>query len=55
MPKLNELVVHLFHGIGIYKGLRQITTNGSTQDCLEIEYLEESKVFVPIGHWAGSN
>ena len=48
LPKIDELVVHLFHGIGIYKGLRQFSTNGVVQDCLEIQYLEESKVYVPV-------
>ena len=48
LPKIGELVVHLFHGIGIYKGLRQFSANGIIQDCLEIQYLEESKVYVPV-------
>lgn len=48
MPKLNELVVHLFHGIGIYKGLKQISTKDIVHECLEIEYRDSSKVFVPV-------
>ena len=47
IPSINDRVVHLFHGIGIYRGLKQLTTSGGTQDCLEIEYYDESKVYVP--------
>lgn len=48
IPTINDRVVHLFHGIGIYRGLKQITTNGGTHECLDIEYFDESKVYVPI-------
>ena len=48
MPTLGDLVVHLYHGIGIFRGLKQITTEGIINDCLEIEYWEESKIFVPV-------
>ena len=41
-------MVHLQHGIGIFNGLKQIKANNVVNECLEIEYLNESKVFVPI-------
>tara|TARA_B100000686_G_scaffold38623_1_gene40019 strand:- start:6643 stop:9597 length:2955 start_codon:yes stop_codon:yes gene_type:complete len=47
-PIIGDLVVHLFHGIGIYKGLKNITSRNITTECLEIEYRDTSKVFVPI-------
>lgn len=48
LPQLGEKVVHLQHGIGIFNGLKQIKANDVVNECLEIEYLNESKVFVPI-------
>ena len=48
LPDEDDLVVHLSHGIGRFKGLRQLDTFVGLSDCLEIEYLDDSKVFVPI-------
>ena len=48
IPEINDLVVHLFHGIGIFKGLKNIKTKSISNECLEIEYRNNSKVFVPI-------
>ena len=48
IPEIGDLVVHLFHGIGVFKGLRNITTKNISNECLEIEYRNNSKVFVPI-------
>ena len=48
IPEIDELVVHLFHGIGIFKGLKNIKTKNISNECLEIEYKNSSKVFVPI-------
>ena len=50
MPILDDLVVHLTHGIGRFKGLKQIDTFIGVSDCLEIEYAENSRVYVPIEH-----
>ena len=50
MPTKNDLVVHLTHGIGIFNGLKHIDTFIGTTDCLEIEYANNSKVYVPIEH-----
>ena len=38
----------MFHGIGIFKGLKNIKTKSTSNECLEIEYRNNSKVFVPI-------
>ena len=48
MPEVDDLVVHLFHGIGIYRGLKNIISKNVIHDCLEIEYRDESKVYVPV-------
>ncbi len=48
IPAIDDRVVHLFHGIGIFKGLKNIKTNNTSNECLEIEYRNNSKVFVPI-------
>ena len=48
MPSEGDLVVHLTHGIGKFIGLKQLNTFVGISDCLEIEYQDNSKVFVPI-------
>ena len=48
IPEIDDYVVHLFHGIGIFKGLKNIKTKSTSNECLEIEYRNNSKVFVPI-------
>ena len=45
---LNDLVVHVQHGIGKYLGLKTISINNSPHDCLIIEYQEKSKLYVPV-------
>ena len=42
-----DLVVHLGHGIGVYRGLKMIERLGKKQEHLEIEFAEGSKLFVP--------
>jgi transcription-repair coupling factor (superfamily II helicase) len=46
--RTGEHVVHLDYGIGIYRGLRRITVEGSRRECLLIEYAEDGKVYVPV-------
>ena len=50
MPAKDDLVVHLTHGIGIFKGLKHLDTFLGVNECLEIEYSGDSKVYVPIEH-----
>ncbi|MGC6441462.1 MAG: transcription-repair coupling factor [Rubripirellula sp.] len=42
-----DLVVHLSHGIGLYRGLRQIEKNGQHIEHLTIEFDEGAKIYVP--------
>jgi transcription-repair coupling factor (superfamily II helicase) len=43
-----EFVVHLEYGIGRYRGLTRITVEGAERECLEIEYADQGKVYVPV-------
>ena len=42
-----DLVVHLSHGIGLYRGLRHIEKNGHAQEHLTIEFDGGTKIYVP--------
>ncbi|TMQ56974.1 MAG: transcription-repair coupling factor [Candidatus Eisenbacteria bacterium] len=43
-----QYVVHLDHGIGIYRGLKRITLDGQDTECIHIEYAQNDRLFVPI-------
>lgn len=47
---LNEgdYIVHEAHGIGIYRGLKTLSTSGYEKDYIELEYLGKDKVYVPV-------
>ncbi len=45
---IGDLVVHLDHGIGRYHGLKTITVQDRRQDCLELEYANDAKLFLPV-------
>ncbi|RCS46153.1 transcription-repair coupling factor [Bremerella cremea] len=45
--KKGDLVVHLGHGIGRYRGLRLIDKQGSAEEHLVLEFHGETKIFVP--------
>ncbi len=45
-----EFVVHLEYGIGRYRGLKRITAEGTPHECLEIEYADQGKVYVPVAN-----
>src|SRR5574337_749242 len=42
-----DFVVHEDHGIGVYKGLRQIAVGGTEGDYLLIVYADHAKLYVP--------
>jgi transcription-repair coupling factor (superfamily II helicase) len=46
---LNEgdLVVHLAHGIGRYRGLKMLEKAGNSEEHLELEFDEGTRIFVP--------
>ncbi len=43
-----DLIVHVDHGIGRYKGLEVITAAGAAHECLLLEYAEKSKLYLPV-------
>ena len=43
-----DLVVHVDHGIGRYKGLEVITAAGAARECLTLEYAEDAKLYLPV-------
>jgi transcription-repair coupling factor (superfamily II helicase) len=43
-----DLVVHVDHGIGKYRGLFEIEFNGEPQEVLTIEYADAAKLYVPV-------
>ena len=46
--KVDDLVVHVDHGIGVFVGLRQIGVGEQQQEFLELRYHGEDKLFVPV-------
>jgi len=43
-----DLVVHVDHGVGRYKGLEIVTAAGAAHECLLLEYAENSKLYLPV-------
>ncbi|WP_348769305.1 transcription-repair coupling factor [Buchnera aphidicola] len=48
--KINDLIIHIQHGIGKYKGLTTIKTASFESEYLIILYAEENKLYVPISY-----
>jgi transcription-repair coupling factor (superfamily II helicase) len=46
--KVEDLVVHVDHGIGRFVGLKQIGVGDSMQEFMELRYAGEDKLFVPV-------
>lgn len=46
--EVGDYVVHLLHGIGIYHGIAEIESSGSSKEVLEVEYEDGVRLFVPI-------
>jgi transcription-repair coupling factor (superfamily II helicase) len=48
--KVNDLIVHVDHGIGQFAGLKQISIAGGdiVQEFLELRYHGDAKLFVPV-------
>ena len=43
-----DLVVHVDHGIGRYRGLEVITAAGAAHECLHLEYAEGARLYLPV-------
>lgn len=46
--KPGDYVVHANHGIGVFKGIKQIYIAGNTRDYLDIVYDKGDKLYVPV-------
>lgn len=46
--KENDLAVHVDHGIGIFRGLKQVSVLGKIGEYIELEYADNAKLFVPV-------
>jgi transcription-repair coupling factor (superfamily II helicase) len=46
--KPDDVVVHIDHGIGRYRGLRHMKVAGTEGDFLALEYAEDAKMYVPV-------
>jgi transcription-repair coupling factor (superfamily II helicase) len=44
----DELVVHVDHGVALFKGMRLIESDGAHREYLELEYAEGDRLFVPV-------
>ncbi len=45
--KPGDYIVHIDHGIGIYEGLKKLTIDGNTLECLSLKYAQNDAVYVP--------
>ncbi|MBV8352594.1 MAG: transcription-repair coupling factor [Verrucomicrobia bacterium] len=43
-----DLVVHLEHGIGKYRGIQRLQQNGSEQEVVALEFANEARLYVPF-------
>lgn len=43
-----DFIVHVNHGIGVYKGIKQLELQGHKKDYLELVYECEDKLYVPV-------
>ena len=46
--KPGDYVVHASNGVGVYKGIKQISVSGNTRDYLDIVYDKGDKLYVPV-------
>jgi transcription-repair coupling factor (superfamily II helicase) len=46
--KSGNYIVHVEHGIGIYRGIEKLTTGGVEKDFIKIEYREGDEIFIPV-------
>ena len=46
--RIDDAVVHIDHGIGRFRGLQTITTDGQATEFLTLEYANDAKLYVPV-------
>jgi len=45
---VGDYVVHERHGIGIYRGIEKVETEGTLRDYINIDYADGGKLFIPV-------
>jgi len=45
---VGDYVVHINHGIGRYRGTKQLHLDGRDTECLELEYAQGGKLYLPV-------
>ena len=43
-----DLVVHIDHGLGLYRGLEVVTALGAAHECIALEYAGGDRLFLPV-------
>ncbi len=43
-----DYAVHILHGIGIYRGIQEISTLGVTREVIVLEYRDNAHIYVPV-------
>lgn len=43
-----DLVVHVDHGVGRFKGMEVVSALGAAHECLLLEYAEDAKLYLPV-------
>ena len=46
--EIGDYVVHNAHGIGIYNGIKVLTTGGISKDYIEVLYSGKDKLYIPV-------
>jgi transcription-repair coupling factor (superfamily II helicase) len=46
--QVNDLVVHINHGIGKFEGLKTINVTGAPHDCLMLTYMGGDRLYLPV-------
>lgn len=46
--RVDDPVVHIEHGVGRFRGLQTITTDGQSTEFLTLEYADGAKLYVPV-------
>ena len=47
---VGDYVVHETHGIGIYQGMKRLTSEGASRDYLLVQYQGSDKLYIPVDH-----
>ena len=45
---VGDLIVHVEHGVGIYKGLEVVSALGAAHECLLLEYAGGDRLYLPV-------